>query len=250
MHGNDLLITRSLVKKHALVTGVGNCVGKAAARLLAAAGAQVLAADSDEALAKQVAAELHADGATVSPVALDPCKEMDWQRVMSAFTNQTPLHLLVNAAQRFSTAPVESIDGLAFHRHLQSNAVSTWLGQKHAISSLRTTGGGVIINITSVLARVGAANCAAYCAAARGVLMTTKSAALECARDKLDIIVSAVMAGRIEGDPAHFPDGRVLPHAPAVAAEDVAAAVLFLACEGASYMTGVELPVDGGWLSQ
>ena len=82
--------------------------------------------------------------------------------------------------------------------------------------ALRKNNGGVIINVTSVLARVAATDCAPVCAAARGVLMSTKSAALECAKAKDNIVVSAVLAGRIEGDPEHWPDGRLLPDAPII----------------------------------
>lgn len=238
----------ALVGRLALVTGVGNVVGHATARLLAAAGARVVLADADLARAATLASELGSD--VVTPVALNPALETDWERVVGVRPTTEPLHLLVNAAQVLHVAPIDTLDASAFQEQLQHNALGTWFGMKYAIGAMRSTGGGVIINVTSVLARVGADACAGYCAAARGVLMATKSAALECARDKLDIIVSAVLAGRIDGDVEHFPDGQILPGAPSVSPDAVAAAVLFLATDGAAYMTGAELPVDGGWLAQ
>lgn len=250
MHADTILRGKPLHAQLALVAGVGNCIGRATAWLLSAAGAELVLADESLEQAEQLAQQLRSANQLAVAVALDPIAEADWQRVHAVCAQRAPLRLLVNAAQTCHIGPIETVSGEQFHRQLQRNALGAWLGQKHAIAAMRQTTGGVIVNVTSVLARAGSAHCAAYSAAARGVLMSTKSAALECARDKLGIIVNAVLAGRIEGDPAHFPDGRVLPDAPVVSAEDVAAAVLFLASDGASYMTGMELPVDGGWLTQ
>jgi NAD(P)-dependent dehydrogenase (short-subunit alcohol dehydrogenase family) len=107
----------------------------------------------------------------------------------------------------------------------------------------------VVVHVLSVLARVAAPGVAALCAASRGLLMSAKSAALECARARDGVLVNAVLAGRIEGDPEHWPDGSLLPAAPVVTVEEVAAGVRFMAREGAAYMTGADLPVDGGFLA-
>jgi NAD(P)-dependent dehydrogenase (short-subunit alcohol dehydrogenase family) len=211
----------------ALLTGAENSVGRAIATRLSGAGAAVI------------------------PFRADPTEEAAWEEtVASVLRDHGRLDLVVNAVQDFRRGPIVDTAVADFSRAFDRAGIAAFLGHKYPIGAMRRVKHpGVIITVTTVLARVAAADCAAACAAARGILMMSKSAALECAREKDGIIVSAVLAGRIDGDPAHFPDGRVLPTAPTVSAEDVAAGVLFLATDGAAYMTGVELPVDGGFLA-
>jgi len=134
-----------------------------------------------------------------------------------------------------------------FRGILYRSALSSWLGQKHAIMAMRAHGrGGTIVHITSVLARAVANAAAARCAAEAGILMSAKAAALECAKHEDNILVHTLLAGPIEGDASDgLPQG-----APRVAPRDIAAAALFLASDAASYMTGTELAVDRGFLSR
>ena len=210
-----------LSSKVVIVLGAENSVGRAVITTFRNAGAKVIpltAVTADEAWAK-------------------------------AFSDVERFAVFVNAAHSCQAKPIAELDADEFMSVFNSIGETAWLAQKHAVMALRKNNGGVIINVTSVLARVAATDCAPVCAAARGVLMSTKSAALECAKAKDNIVVSAVLAGRIEGDPEHWPDGRLLPDAPIITPEDVAAGVLFLATDGAAYMTGVEMPVDGGFLA-
>lgn len=230
----------------ALVTGTGNVVGAAVAQRLAAAGVQTFFADHDEAAAERAAAGC--TGAVT--LAFDPVEACAWEAATRQLGERAGgLDLLVNAAQAFHVGDVASLEPERFMALLDRNGTATWLGMKSAIPLLRARGGGRIVNVTSVLARSAAADCAACCAAARGVLMASKSAALECAREGADILVNAVLAGRIDGDPEHFPDARTLPQARPVTAGEVADAVLFLLSEESSYVTGLELPVDAGFLA-
>ncbi|MCC5867038.1 MAG: SDR family oxidoreductase [Gammaproteobacteria bacterium] len=230
----------------ALVTGTGNAVGAAVGRLLASAGVDTWFADRDAAAAQRAA------GAQVGAraIAFDPVDESQWAYVSEQLTKQSGgLDLLVNAAQAFRFDDVECLSPDRFMDLFNRNGTASWLGMKYGIPLLRARGGGRIVNVTSVLARTAAAGCSATCAAARGILMATKSAALECARERDGILVNAVLAGRMDDDPEHFPDGRVLPNAVPVAAQDVAAAVVFLLTEESGYVTGLELPVDAGFLA-
>lgn len=235
----------------ALVTGAGNSVGAATARLLAAEGASVLVTDRDGSRAAAVAAEILQSAGHAAAMEHDPVSEDSWRRVTrDCVASLGGLHLLVNAAQSWRKQSIRELGVEQFMALFDASGLATWLGQKHGIEVMRAAGGGVIVNVTTVLARVAAPDSSAACAAARGVLMSTKSAALECARNKANILVNAVLAGRIDGDPEHFPDGSVLPHAVPVSPDDVAQAVLFYATDGAAYMTGTELPVDGGFLAE
>jgi NAD(P)-dependent dehydrogenase (short-subunit alcohol dehydrogenase family) len=214
--------------RHVVVVGSHNTVGGAVLQLARLAGAQTCAAEAD----------------------FDPLDAGAWQDLLADYGASQPLYLLVNAAQTCVPGNIQEVAGSAFHEQFWRNAYGAWLGLQAGIATLRRGGGGQLINITSVLGRRAVAGAAAYCAAARGVIMATKSAALECARARDGIVVNAVLAGRLEGDAAHFPDGRLLQGAPVVEAAQVASAALYLATDGGTYISGVDLPVDGGWLAQ
>jgi meso-butanediol dehydrogenase/(S,S)-butanediol dehydrogenase/diacetyl reductase len=236
----------ALAGRVALVVGADNSVGAAVCERFAAEGARVAA---------------HPGNPGGGSDALDP---LAWDRAFAREAERRGrLDVVVNARHYVERAWIDVTDGAAFGAAFRRNASANWLVQKAAILALRRaqpdgdaavqdlTGGGarVLINVLPVLARIAAPGCAAVCAAARGLLMSTRSAALECARARDGLVVSAVLAGRIDGDARHWPDAALLPRAPVVTPSDVAAGVLFLATRGAAYMTGVELPVDGGLLA-
>jgi NAD(P)-dependent dehydrogenase (short-subunit alcohol dehydrogenase family) len=214
-----------LAEKVAVVFGAGNAVGDAVIELFRREGASV------EAL--------------TPPGADEAAWAETFARIAAA---RGRIDVVVNAAHRAPRTPIGAT-AADFMAAFDALAETAWLLQKHAVLSLRKTGGGVIVVVTSVLARVAAPEAAALCAAARGVLMSAKSAALECARAKDNVVVNAVLAGRLDGDPTHWPDGALLLGAPAVTPAEVAEGVAFMATAGAAYMTGVELPVDGGFLA-
>lgn len=190
------------------------------------------------------------EGASVVPLTQTGDDEDAWSATFASITrSRGKIDVVVNATHRSSRKPIGDVSGPEFMSLFNGIGENAWLAQKHSVMALRKSGGGIIITVTSVLARVAASECAALCAASRGVLMSTKSAALECAKAGDNIVISAVLAGRIEGDADHWPDGSLLPNAPVVTPEDVAEGVVFLATDGAAYMTGVELPVDGGFLA-
>lgn len=209
-------------------------------------GKVVIVLGAENSVGRAVIASFQNAGATVIPLAVTSADEVVWAK---AFSDVGQFAIFVNAAHSSEAKSIADLAPNTFMSVFDSIGETAWLAQKHAVLALRKYNGGVIINVTSVLARVAAANCAPVCAAARGVLMSTKSAALECAKAKDNIVISAVLAGRMEGDPEHWPDGRLLPGAPIVTPGDVASGVLFLATDGAAYMTGVEMPVDGGFLA-
>jgi NAD(P)-dependent dehydrogenase (short-subunit alcohol dehydrogenase family) len=211
-------------------------------------GKVVAVSGADNSVGRAVMDLARAEGATA--VSLPIADEAVLGAALGAITRaHGRVDLVVNAARACTKASIAAQSADQFMATFDAIGEAAWLVQKHAILNMRETGGGVVIHVLSVLARVAAPDCAGVCAADRGVLMSAKSAALECAKAKDKIVVSAVLAGRIDGDPDHWPDGTLLPHAPVVTPEDVAEGVVFLAGDGAAYMTGVELPVDGGFLA-
>jgi NAD(P)-dependent dehydrogenase (short-subunit alcohol dehydrogenase family) len=216
-----------LSNKAVVVAGADNVVGQAVVEAAAAVGGRVHAVTAID--------------------ALDPTA---WDAVFSACRGRFgSVDLFVNAQSRVTARALSSTSTTDFAAEFNDVATAGWLAQKHAILALRQSGGGAIVNVISVLGRVAAPAGAALCAASRGLLMSTKSAALECARAGDKIVLNTVLAGRIDGDLAHWPDGRLLPGAPAVTPAEVAAAVIYFITGGAAYMTGAEIPVDGGFLA-
>jgi NAD(P)-dependent dehydrogenase (short-subunit alcohol dehydrogenase family) len=205
---------------------------------------------ADNVVGAAVVQVLRRDGCIVDTPTLPERTEAAWQSSYVAISQRlSRIDIVVNAAHDVAITPIAETSATTFMAVFDAIAETAWLCQKNAVLALRASGGGKIVVVTSVLARVGAASTTAISAAARGVLMSAKSAALECARAKDDIAINTVLVGRIDGDPTHWPDKTLLPHAPVVTAMQVAEAVAFLTAEGAAYMTGVDVPVDGGFLA-
>lgn len=247
----------------ALVTGGARGLGAAAARALAGAGAKVVVSDIGD--GNEIAASI--SGAYIKH---DVTSEADWASAV-AFAKSTfgGLDILVNNAGVFWVRPIAMTTLEAFRHMQQVNVEGVFLGLKTAIPVIaeraqKWDGGGSIINISSVAGLVGAANLIAYNASKGAVRLMTKSAALECAEQKLKIRVNSIHPGMIDTDmmrgaasllakvagtnldterarmAKRHPLGRVGRDT------DVADAVLFLAGDTSAFMTGSEVVVDGG----
>jgi NAD(P)-dependent dehydrogenase (short-subunit alcohol dehydrogenase family) len=252
-----------LAGKVALVTGAAMGLGAATARVLAREGAAVMIGDRDIAAGEAVAAAIVAAGGRAGFSAQDVASEADWAAVVAATTTMFGrLDILVNnAGISGGMLPLleHSLDD--WRRVMAVNLDGVFLGMRHCGPVMAAQGSGSIINLSSILGKVGLANAAAYCASKGGVLLLTKAAALEWA--SLGIRVNSVHPGFIDtpmvanalqnaenGNEmrdlligAH-PIGRFgMPR-------EIADAVLFLASEESSFMTGAELVVDGGYTAQ
>lgn len=246
--------------KVAIVTGAGQGIGHGIARYLAAAGANVVVADLNAATAQRVAGELNAIGRSdASAIETDVSNEASVQRMIGhAVERFGCLDILVNDAGIFPSKPISQMT-LGDWEHVQAvNLRGSFLCLREAALHMRRQGrGGSIINISSIdslhPSMVGLAH---YDASKGGVNMLTRSAALEFGVDK--IRVNAVLPGQIatEGVAAMtaalatsmetFNERIVLGRVGTP--EDIAACVLYLAGNAASYVTGQTIVVDGGYL--
>ena len=248
--------------KVALVTGAASDpgLGRAIARALAREGARVVATDVDEPGVRDCAEVIRADGGEALALRHDVTREADWQEVVArALDAFGRLDVLVNNAGIAVLKPLEQLSLADWNRQLEVNLTSVFLGCKHAAAALRRSGGGSIVNLSSVAGMIGLRTCVAYGASKGGVRIATKAVALELARD--GIRCNSVHPGFIwtnmqaqatgASDPASVTlgPGRV-PLERLGEPRDVAECVLYLASDESRYVTGAEFVVDGGLTAQ
>ena len=248
-----------LAGKVALISGGARGMGAAEARLFAREGAQVVVADVLESEGKAVAAEVSAGGGQSVFARLDVTSEADWvQAIALAVSRFGKLNVLVNNAGIGGSSRVEDTTAEAWDRVMGVNAKGVFLGTKAAIPAMRRAGGGSIVNIASQLGLVGMEDSSPQYTASKGaVRLLTKTTALQYARE--GIRCNSVHPGPIltpmteqrRADPVVYK--RMLSRIPLGRygrPEEVALAVLYLASDEASFVTGSELVIDGGWTAQ
>jgi NAD(P)-dependent dehydrogenase (short-subunit alcohol dehydrogenase family) len=247
-----------LENKVALITGGASGMGASMARIFAREGAKVVVADMLEAEGKAVVADIvKANGAAIFQK-LDVTSESEWRHaIATTVAAYGRLDILVNDAGISGSAVEDLFDSAAWESIMAVNSTGTFLGMKHAIPEMKKAGGGSIVNLSSISGVVGQRGIHVAYNASKGAIRTlTKAAAVQHGRD--NIRVNSVHPGlmppmRTSGrtaDPAVR--AKMLEGVPlrrAGEAHEVANAVLFLASDEASYITGAELYVDGGFLA-
>jgi NAD(P)-dependent dehydrogenase (short-subunit alcohol dehydrogenase family) len=244
--------------KVALITGAASGIGRAAAALFHAEGAKVIAADVNEAGLAELgeAADL--------TVRLDVTDEARWKEVVDeVVTRFGRLDVLVNSAGIGVKGTIEDSTLADWRRINAVNGEGTFLGCREAVRVMKGSGGGSIVNLSSVAGIIGDAATIAYCASKGAVRLLTKSAALHCGRRGYNIRVNSVHpsfadTAMVQGliasarNPEKTREG--LSRAAALGrlgtAEEVANAILYLASDESSFTTGAEIVVDGGLTAQ
>ncbi|MDI1442703.1 SDR family oxidoreductase [Polyangium sp. 6x1] len=242
----------------ALVVGGSSGIGLASARAFARAGAGVAIASRGEAAGREACATLRAEGARVLFVPTDVRDEAAVSRAVEETVKHFGrLDFAVNCAGGADMAPLDATDQAVWDDVMAVNARGVWLAMRHEIPAMVATGGGAIVNISSIFGMAGRPAQHAYVASKHAVVGMTRSVALEYATR--GIRVNAICAG-VTGTPSvrHFEtlapelvQGLVAQHPMSRMAteEEIAGAVLWLCSEGAGYVTGTPLPVDGGFLA-
>jgi NAD(P)-dependent dehydrogenase (short-subunit alcohol dehydrogenase family) len=244
--------------KVAMITGGANGMGESEARLFAREGAKVVIADILEAEAQQVEASITAAGGEALFVRLNVTHEEDWQEAVgTAVSRFGKLDILVNNAGISGSYTDDMMSTAAWDRIMSINAKGVFLGLKYAIPAMQQAGGGSIVNISSISGFVGQDYVhMAYNASKGAVRLMTKSAAVQVAKDgiRVNSVHPGVMPPMRSSKGTANPETRArmlaqVPMGREGRREEVANAVLFLASDEASYITGTELVVDGGFLA-
>lgn len=242
--------------KVALITGASRGQGEAEARLFASEGARVVLADVLDEAGRKVAESI---GASAMYLHHDVTSEDSWKSVVGAAVSKWgKLDVLVNNAGILHVAMIADMELADYLRVVGVNQVGCFLGMKHAIPAMARAGGGSIVNISSTAGLEGQPGIAAYVSTKWAIRGMTKSAAVECG--PLGIRVNSIHPGGVntdmgKGETKGFEDidtqavYRKLPLARIGEPIEVARVALFLASDEASYCTGGEYAVDGGWMT-
>jgi 3alpha(or 20beta)-hydroxysteroid dehydrogenase len=268
-----------LTGRKAMVTGGARGLGEGMARALARAGAAVVVADIREDLGKATASSLREEGANAEFVALDITSDESWAQAMpQAIAHLAGLDILVNNAGVEITSLLVDLDAEGARRMLDVNVLGTALGIKHGFRAMRPGGagrasgdgaaggsGGAIVNVASVAATIAFPGIAVYSATKSAVDRLTRVAAMESGKLGYGVRVNCVYPGLVPTEMGNqlavdcaeiglFPSpqeaaGAVIGLTPLGRlgeVPDIADAVVFLASDGARFITGAGLPVDGG----
>jgi len=254
-----------LKDKVALLTGAAAAIkgdlmgfGGAVAHKFLGEGAKIVLTDIRDELGERAAKKFQEEGADVIYQHLDVTSEKEWINVFEiAESSYGRIDILFNNAGIARPIKIENLTEEIWDLELSVHAKGTFLGTKTAIPGMRKSGGGSIINTSSIMGIVGSPTTPAYSAAKGAIRLFTKTAALQYAKENIRVnsihpgyAVTPLTAERC-ADPAlnkelldKTPMGRL------GTAEDIANGVLFLASDESSWMTGAELVIDGGMTAQ
>ncbi len=241
----------------AIVTGAARGIGAACSQRLALEGAAVVLTDVLDDEGQEAADKLRADGRLATYRHLDVSDESAWQELAEDLGDRGRVRVLVNNAGigTFPGVEDETLEG--WERVLKINQTGVWLGMKHIGGLMRRNGGGSIINMSSIFGAVGGfGGSVAYHATKGAVRLMTKTAAVEWATD--GVRVNSVHPGFVETPMIEATKGTdmekaildMTPMGRLGRPEEIADTVAFLASERASYITGGEFYVDGGWTTR
>ena len=237
-----------LQNKIILITGAARGQGAAEARRFVREGARVVITDILEAQGQELARELGKDAVFLRH---DVSSEADWQNAVEAASSMGGLHGLINNAGIYQPGTLMETDAALFEQHMRINQLGPFLGMKAVVALMERSGGGAIVNISSVAGLRGSPGAIAYSATKWALRGMTKAAAVDLA--PRNIRVNSVHPGPIDTPmlDVRTPEQnrqRLLsvPMKRRGTPEEIADLVLFLVSDESRYITGAEIAIDGG----
>ncbi|MEV7082787.1 glucose 1-dehydrogenase [Streptomyces sp. NPDC093516] len=245
---------RRLEGKVALITGATGGIGAATAKLFAQEGARLVITDVTPEPLQKLARRIEAGGAEVTTARLDVSSAREWEEVTALVRDRLGvLDVLVNIAGILDWPGIEDTREEVWDRVIDVNQKGTWLGMKAAMPLLRASGNASVINTSSVLGLVGSGAAAAYQASKGTVRLLSKTAAVEYAQQGVrvnsihpGVVATPMIEDLLQEQGDQQPDIQRTPMRRAGRADEIATAILFLAGDDSSFVTGSELVVDGG----
>lgn len=243
--------------KVALISGAARGQGEAEARLFANEGAKVVFGDILDMEGEKVEAEINETGGEAKYIHLDVTNESEWETAVKESVNSYgKLDILVNNAGISIGKNVEETTLEEWDLVQAVNSKGVFLGTKAAIPAMRESGGGSIVNISSIAGLVGIAS-APYVASKGAVRLLTKSTAVQYGPENIrcnsvhpGFIETEMIRGILSDSEERAKRLAITPLGIFASAHDIALAVLFLASDESRYMTGSELVIDGGITAQ
>lgn len=246
-------MSKRLAGKVAFVTGGSSGIGQATAELFAQEGATVVICGRRQAPLEAVAAKIQAAGGKAEAVVVDVGVEA---QIVGALEQTVARHgrldILVNNAMAYTWGGIEAMSTDDWHANFTTSVDGTFWGTRAALRLMKGQGGSVV-NISSICGTLGTPFMAGYSAAKAAVINFSRAAAAEGAADgiRVNVVVPAVVetpatAGMLADEASRKNTEKLIPLGRVGQPEEQAQAILFLASDAASYITGVALPVDGG----
>ena len=239
--------------KVAFVTGGGTGIGAATAIRLAQEGATVVICGRRQAPLDEVVAQIKAAGGQAEAVQADVSDEAGFTAAIDAAAQRHGrLDVLVNNAMAYSWGSIEDTSTADWHSNFSTSVDGTFWGTRAAMKLMKAHGGS-IINVSSICGLLGTAHMAGYSAAKAAIINFSRAAAAEGALSgiRVNVVIPAVVetpgtAGMLADDATRQSTEKLIPMGRVGRPEELANAILFLASDEASYITGAALPVDGG----
>jgi len=248
--------TGSLLGKNSVVTGAGSGIGRQVAIALAAEGARVVLAGRRVSELRLTGTEVENRGGDYLAVETDITNEADVKALLKeAMAGKVRLDIAINCAGVFRTGAIDEMELDTFNQLLATNTIGTWLCMKHEIHVMKQQGNGVIVNIASNIGdHMTRPGVGAYAASKAAVSVLTRIAALEAISN--GIRINSISPGPVDttmsyraGEDKGARDARIAstnPSGRVAKLEEISSAVLWLCSDGAGFVVGQDLVIDGG----